>query len=106
MSRKKQLPFDWVGLGLQLGTNVTKIIETAQPTERERMFRAEINKVKKVAKAQLKAEKLRQREFDVRIDAILDALETGRQAGLTEEQLTGIKDDLVRVLQQVGDGLI
>jgi hypothetical protein len=103
MARKNKTPLpviDWVSKGLDLTTTIADIIKTAQPTEQERLIRAEINKVAKMARAQLKADKLRLRKVNQRIKQTRRGLTIARKEGLNTDKLMANLQVLVDMLSE------
>lgn len=96
----KQNPIDYIGQALSIAEGITDIVEKALPTEAERKARFEVNKVKKIARAALKADKLTYRRVKLRIDACLVGLDIAKKEGLDLDKL---RANLQKLVDSLGE---
>lgn len=96
----KQIPLDYISAALEIATNITGIVEKALPSEELQMARFNLNKVKKLARAGLKADQLNYRRIKLRIDMTLLGLDIAEKEGLDKDLLKKNLQKLVEMLSE------
>lgn len=91
---------DWITLSLEAINGVIGVVDKGMLTEAERTARWEVKRIKRLAKANLKADKLTRRRILLRIDSTLIGLDISVKYGLDSDKL---KANLKKLCEMLGE---
>lgn len=92
---------DWITLSLEAVKGIISVVDKGMLTKDEREARFEIKRIKRLAKANLKADILTRRSILLRIDSTILGLDIAKQHGLDPTKLKENLEKLCLMLSEL-----